>query len=324
MLLQRHLLVSFLFALIFPILARSQGPIAPSTSPAESVREYQNSPDGLRWQLQDILNAARDPNRSWLESLVRQTEIPNSKEWFVRTFGREEGDSWAAAYEDTLGEVEKNFRDVLTQLAGQDGEFLTRIVNDGPAPARKIEARMVKSLQRPVDIYFASWKERGFSRGSKSTAIGYFVFLEGRFRLNGAVSSSELQPEPGMDDGAPQNAASERTATGLNNSSAHGLENGVSRPGAGGVGYPSCIYCPDPKYSPLARKKKLEGTVVLQAIIQADGGVTGIQVVKSPDPELTPLAIDAARTWRLNPARRADGEAVPVILTIEITFRLLK
>ena len=45
-------------------------------------------------------------------------------------------------------------------------------------------------------------------------------------------------------------------------------------PGTGGVGYPSCVYCPDPKYSEEARKAKYQGTVVLQAVITPDGRAT--------------------------------------------------
>jgi TonB family protein len=320
----RRIVVSLLSLAISPLLAHSQGPMTPLPSLAESPRAYQNSSDGLRWQLQDILNATRDPNRIRLESLVRQMEIPNSKEWFTKVFGREMGETWAGTYEGNLDEMEKNFQDVLTQLAGEDGEFLTRIVNDGPAPARKIEAAMVKALQRPVDIYFASWKKRGSPPDSKSTAIGYFVFLEGRFRLDSAISSIELQPESGTDDAVPQTATPARTAGGPSNPSARGMDDGVYRAGVGGVGYPSCDRCPDPKYTKLARKKKLEGTVALKVIIQADGGITDIQLVKSPAQELTDMAIEAVKKWHMNPARRADGESVPVVVPVEVTFRLLK
>src|SRR6185295_19400655 len=46
-----------------------------------------------------------------------------------------------------------------------------------------------------------------------------------------------------------------------------GSGGGAFRPGTGGVGYPSCIYCPEPQYSEDARKAKYQGTVVLQAVI---------------------------------------------------------
>jgi len=320
----RCIVVSLLILAITPLVAQSQGPMTPPPPPAEFPRAYQNSPDGLRWQLQDILNAARDPNRLRLDSLVRQMEIPNSKEWFTTVFGREMGETWARAYESNLGEMEKNFQDVLKQLAGEDGEFSTRVVNDGPAPARKIEASMVNALQRPVNIYFASWKKRGSPRDSQSAAIGYFMFLEGRFRLDSAISSIELQPESGKDDAVPQTATTARTAGGPSNPSGKGMDDGVYRPGASGVGYPSCDRCPDPEYTKLARKKKLVGTVVLQVIIQADGGITDIQLVKSPAQELTDMAIEAVKNWHMNPARRADGEPVPVVVPVEVTFRLVK
>lgn len=318
----------FIFVLLltglFPFFAGAQGPIAPAFAPPESARGYQNSPEGLRWELQDTLNAAKGQNHLRLETLVKQTEIPNYKEWFARTFGSEKGNSWAEAYDVNLGANEKYLEDVLTQLAGDDGEFLIRKVNDDPAPARKMEAGLVNALQRPVDIFFASWKKRESPQDSESTAVGYFVFLDGRFRLDSAISSIELQSEPGTDNAHPQTFSPPQTAGVPSNPPTSGIGNGVFRSGVGGVGYPSCDYCPDPPYTKLARQKHLEGTVVLQVVIQADGGVTDIQVVKSPSLELEEMAIEGVSKWHLSPARRVDGEAVPVLVPIEVTFRLLK
>ncbi len=321
MLRPRFILALLLLPALFPFFVGAQGPIAPPSAPAESSRGYQNSPDGLRWQLQDIFNAARDHNRLVLESLVRQTEIPKYEDWFMRTFGREKGNSWAAAYEDNLSGNEKYFEDVLTQLDGEDGEFLVRKLNDDPAPARKMETGMVEALQRPVDIFFASWKKRGSPQDSRTRPIGYFVFLDGRFRLDSAIGSTEIQLEPGE---GSQDVSPPRTGGGSISPPSSGMGNNVSRSGVGGVGYPSCDYCPQPEYTKLARTKRLEGTVVFQVVIQADGNVTDIKVVKSPDAELTQMAIDGVSKWRMNPARRADGEPVPVMVPIEVTFRLVK
>src|ERR1700758_1093608 len=139
MLLPQRILVSLLFPLIIPCFARSQGPIAAPSSTPDSVRAYRNSPDGLRWQLQDLLSAARGHNRSRLEFLERQMEIPDYKEWFANTFGRQKGENWAGAYGRNLAENEKYLEEVLTQLADEDGEFLTRKGNEDQAPARKVE-----------------------------------------------------------------------------------------------------------------------------------------------------------------------------------------
>jgi TonB family protein len=97
---------------------------------------------------------------------------------------------------------------------------------------------------------------------------------------------------------------------------------GPYRPGTGGVGYPSCLYCPDPQYSDDARKAKFEGSVALQAIIQADGHATNIQVVKGAGLGLDEKAVEAVRSWRFKPAVGPNGTSVPTIAPVEVDFHL--
>ena len=110
---------------------------------------------------------------------------------------------------------------------------------------------------------------------------------------------------------------------GLGPGSGGGTGGGAYHPGTGGVGYPSCVYCPDPKYSEEARKAKYQGTVVLQAVITPDGRAIEIQVVKGPGLGLEEKAVEAVKQWRFKPAMGPGGKAVPVIVPIEVTFRLL-
>jgi protein TonB len=102
-----------------------------------------------------------------------------------------------------------------------------------------------------------------------------------------------------------------------------GTGGGYFRPGTGGVGYPSCLYCPEPQYSEDARKAKFQGIVVLQVIIQPDGHATNIQVVKGAGLGLDEKAIEAVRTWRFKPAVGPNGTPVATITPIEVNFRLL-
>ena len=110
---------------------------------------------------------------------------------------------------------------------------------------------------------------------------------------------------------------------GLGPGSGGGTGGGAYRPGVNGVGYPSCVYCPDPKYSEEARKAKYQGTVVLQAVITPDGRATEIQVVKGPGLGLEEKAVEAVKQWRFKPANGPGGKPVPVTVPIEVTFRLL-
>jgi periplasmic protein TonB len=110
---------------------------------------------------------------------------------------------------------------------------------------------------------------------------------------------------------------------GLGDGHGGGTGGGYYHPGTGGVGYPTCEYCPQPKYSEEARKAKYQGTVVLQAVIQPDGHATDIQVVKGPGLGLDDKAVEAVKQWRFKPAIGPNGKPVPVVVPIEVTFRLL-
>jgi protein TonB len=110
---------------------------------------------------------------------------------------------------------------------------------------------------------------------------------------------------------------------GLGPGTGGGTGGGAFRPGTGGVGYPACLYCPEPQYSEDARKAKFQGIVVLQVIIQPDGHATNIQVVKGAGLGLDEKAIEAVRTWRFKPAVGPNGTPVATITPIEVNFRLL-
>jgi len=113
------------------------------------------------------------------------------------------------------------------------------------------------------------------------------------------------------------------TGGGLGPGSGGGTGGGAFRPGTGGVGYPACMYCPEPQYSEDARKAKFQGIVVLQVIIQPDGHATNIQVVKGAGLGLDEKAIEAVRTWRFKPAIGPNGTPVATITPIEVNFRRL-
>ncbi|HEX3375480.1 MAG TPA: energy transducer TonB, partial [Candidatus Acidoferrales bacterium] len=72
-----------------------------------------------------------------------------------------------------------------------------------------------------------------------------------------------------------------------------------------------------------ARKKRLEGTVVLQVTVLPSGQASDIVIVTPVDTGLSQKAVEAVSKWRFSPAHRSDGQAVPVRVPIEVTFRML-
>ena len=75
-----------------------------------------------------------------------------------------------------------------------------------------------------------------------------------------------------------------------------------------------------PRYPTLARDSRVEGTVILDVIIDEHGIVTSTRVLKSVA-FLDQAAIDAVRQWKFTPAR-LNGEAIPIVMTVTVTFRL--
>jgi TonB family protein len=100
------------------------------------------------------------------------------------------------------------------------------------------------------------------------------------------------------------------------------FKGGIAKAGIGGVSLPTCLYCPIPQYSSEARAAKVQGSVVLQATITVDGRAINISVVKGPGKGLEEKAIEAVKNWKFKPANNAEGELVPTIVPIEVTFRL--
>src|ERR1700690_11674 len=99
-----------------------------------------------------------------------------------------------------------------------------------------------------------------------------------------------------------------------------GFGGGAYRVG-GGVSAPKALFAPDPEYSEEARKAKYQGTVVLWLGVSADGKPQQIRVQRPLGMGLDEKAIEAVKQWRFDPARK-DGQAVPVMINVEVNFRL--
>jgi len=77
----------------------------------------------------------------------------------------------------------------------------------------------------------------------------------------------------------------------------------------------------EPAYPEAARKARMEGVVILEAIIPATGSVEDVRVLKSVNPLLDASAVRAVQQWRYKPAT-LNGRAVRVYLTVTVTFNL--
>jgi protein TonB len=84
----------------------------------------------------------------------------------------------------------------------------------------------------------------------------------------------------------------------------------------------ACLYCPEPRYTEEARKAKLQGKILLQALVGADGRAKRIQVLQGLGMGLDECAVEAVRGWRFSPGRDASKRPVAAWVTIETRFQL--
>jgi len=75
-----------------------------------------------------------------------------------------------------------------------------------------------------------------------------------------------------------------------------------------------------PQYPKDARKARIQGAVVLKALIDKEGNVEDVTLI-SGDPKLAPAAIDAVKQWRYKPYL-LNGEPVWVETQVTVNFTL--
>ena len=76
----------------------------------------------------------------------------------------------------------------------------------------------------------------------------------------------------------------------------------------------------EPKYPPLAMAARIQGSVVLAAVISKSGSMENLKLV-SGHPMLVPAAIDAVRQWQYQPYV-LNGEVIEVETQITVNFFL--
>jgi protein TonB len=86
----------------------------------------------------------------------------------------------------------------------------------------------------------------------------------------------------------------------------------------GNVAQASLLQQVKPVYPPLAKQARIQGVVLLEAVINKEGSIDNLRVI-SGHPLLTQAAIDAVRQWRYKPTL-LNNEPVEVVTTITVNF----
>jgi TonB family protein len=91
-----------------------------------------------------------------------------------------------------------------------------------------------------------------------------------------------------------------------------------------GVSVPTLVREVKPSYTAQAIAARIQGEVLMSAVVLADGTVGEVTVVRSLDTQygLDAQAVSAVKQWLFNPGQK-DGVVVAVRVTIAISFTLV-
>jgi TonB family protein len=252
------------------------------TAQSTVAASYPNTADGLHSLLTDLLALAKGDDEGKVWSRIAEMEIPDYENWFTRTYGQEKGQARAAAYGKSLKLSEQQFEMLWVELAKQEGEIT---INKLDAANRSLDlAKKDDVLANPTDEFKADWKKTDTSAGPARQAIGFFCFVDGKFRLMSFPHEVQI------------------------------LSTTKSGPLVSG----KLINKVQPVYPESARNLRLRGMVSVNVVIHKDGTVT-VQNVGAGHPLLSPAAVAAVQQWKYDPTT-ISGEPVEVQAKVYVTF----
>ncbi len=204
--------------------------------------------------------------------------------------------------------------------------------NKSIEPPRKAELpgqdKMTVPVAKPPDIKPLKAPEDELP--AQELVIPVQTLASAEQALPGVIAGMASSNSPTSQGSGSGGGAGTGTGTGIGPGQGSGLGPGWGG-GTGGGAYrlgpgielPRILREVKPQYTADAMRAKIQGTVVLECVVQLDGTVGDVDVVRSLDSTfgLDQEAVKAAKQWRFVPGRRL-GQPVPVLVTIELTFTL--
>jgi protein TonB len=135
------------------------------------------------------------------------------------------------------------------------------------------------------------------------------------------AESLALRSQPEQKVSAPANVppALPRASDGFRSADSAGSQNVGHK-----ISAPVPLLQPDAEYSDDARRKGISGICLIQLIVDAYGMPQNVHIIKSLEPSLDQSAIEAVKKYRFKPAMIDGTRPVPVVVNVEVNFRLYK
>ena len=132
-------------------------------------------------------------------------------------------------------------------------------------------------------------------------------------------TTTNVGPPVGPTGGLDVGPLGERVTTGVPHVPPAPLPSRPVRPG-GVIKTPVKVRHVPPIYPAIAQQARVEGIVIIEAVVGVDGRVVEARILRSK-PLLDEAALDAVRQWEFTPTT-LNGVPVPVIMTVTVNFTL--
>ncbi len=139
-------------------------------------------------------------------------------------------------------------------------------------------------------------------------------------------SPNVVMPSAGSGSGAGMGSGS-NGGLGSGNGNGYGPGSGGNAGGGvyqvgGGISAPTVLHSVEAEFSDEARRAKYQGVCMVSLIVDAQGNPQDIHVARALGMGLDEKAIEAIKQYKFKPAMKDGKTAVPVMITIEVDFRL--
>ncbi len=133
------------------------------------------------------------------------------------------------------------------------------------------------------------------------------ILLLGFVMVVGCLAAQVLPPDKPAQSGLPAGDLQPDT-------------HGAYKPG-GAVSLPKLMHQVEPRYSKLAKKKKIEGHVIVSLIVDETGKPQDVHVKQGLGYGLDEEAVTAVRAWSFEPSR-LNNKPVSIAMDVDVNFRV--
>jgi hypothetical protein len=141
---------------------------------------YPDSAKGLAQELYDMRDVARKGKGGLdqLRAMVVDLEIPNARSWYLTNFGTD-GSQLADYYQKNFTKSEQQLEDQMTQFARQEGGFSVK---------KQDPKKAYSNIVTAPEVFLASYETSSRDEQEDfSSPIGYFLFIDGKFRWDSTI-----------------------------------------------------------------------------------------------------------------------------------------